>query len=152
MTNRYSCNPRELSQARVTFWCYAVSIPIIIFLFLLPVLRGGTIAFSPITLVYPLIVLFLIYQAYRSLRVLLSTKNTYCETDGERIRGLSIPTPFRRAEPFDIAKSEILGIAKTGVAIGRMRSFEALVLNLQSKQLVLFALDRIDELKKELEQ
>ena len=151
MSNRYNCNPKELTQARVTFWCYVVSIPIIIFLYLLPMIRGEAIVFSPISLIYPAIVLFLLYQGYRSMRVMLSVKSSYCEVTEDRVVGISTPSPFRKAIPFDLERSEILGIAKTNVSIGGIRSFEALALNTKDRQIILFAIERIADLKAELE-
>ena len=52
--------------------------------------------------------------------------------------------------PFDIAKDEILGMAKTTISVGRMRSKSALVLNTQTQKIVLLSIERIDDLKGEL--
>lgn len=137
-------------QSRITFWFYVGSIPIIIFLFMLPYIRAGQFVFNPFSLVYLIIVAVLIFFAYRTMRVLLSTKNSYCVVEEDRVYGVSTPNPYQRAIPFDIRKDEILGIGKTSISVGGMRSHEALVLNTNKQKIILFAIERMDELKKEL--
>ena len=139
-------------QTRITFWFYAGSIPIIIFLFLLPYFRQGSFSFGPYSLVYVAIIAFLIFGAYRALRVMLSVKKSFCVINGDRISGLSTPNPYQKAVPFDIRIDEILGIGKTTVSIGGMRTKDALILNTEKEKIVLLAIDRVEELKSELEQ
>ena len=150
MEQTFSCSRDALRQSRITFWFYAASIPIIIFLFLLPFIRAGSFALSPYSLIYIAIILYLIYSGYRSMRVLLSIKNSHCVVENDRIYGVSTPSPVKKAIPFDIRKSDILSVAKTNVSCGGMRSREALVLNTQDQRIVLFAIERMDELQKEL--
>ena len=151
MENRYNCNPNELTQSRITFWFYVGSIPIIAFLFILPYLKAGTAAFTPFSLVYVGLILVLIYFAYRAFRVMQATRNSYCEIRGDRVSGVSTPNPQQKGEPFDIAKSEILGIGKTMVSVGGTRAYNALLINTQDRKYVLLAIDKIDELRQELQ-
>lgn len=152
MEKRYNCSKSELTQSRITFWFYAVSIPIIIVLFVFRNIVDGVFQFSPFSLIYVAIVLFLGYCGYRAYRVMLSTGKSYCVITDDRISGLSTPSPFKNGIPFDIAKSEIRGIGKTDVSVGGMRMYNALVINTNKQKLVLLAIDRIDEIKEELKQ
>ena len=151
MEKRFDCGRDALMQTRVTFWFYVGSIPIIIFLFLLPYIRQGSFTLGPYSLVYLAIIAFLLFGAYRAMRVMLSVKNSFCVIDGERVYGVSTPNPYQKAIPFDIRKDDIRGIGKTTVSIGGMRTKDALVLNTDNEKIVLLALDRSDELKTELE-
>ena len=101
MEQKYTCNPNELTQSRITFWVYAVSIPIIIFLFLPPFIRTGEFRFSIASIAYIAIIGFLCYQTYRTYCVMHATKNSYCEIKDGRISGVSTPSPsFRRESPL----------------------------------------------------
>lgn len=151
MEQNYFYNKRDLSSARITFWVYAASVPIVIFLYILPALRGGSFELSLFGLILPALILYLIYGSYRTLRVLLSVKNTCCKIDADTVSGVSTPNPFRKSEPFEIRKSDILGIGKTAVPIGGTRELPALVLNTAQHKYVLLAIDRIDELRAALE-
>jgi hypothetical protein len=150
MEKRFSCSKDALRQTRITFWGYAISIPIIIFLFLLPYIRAGAFVLTPFSIIYIGIILFLIYSAYRSLRAMISTKNTYCVIDGDRVYGVSIPNPMKAPVPFDINKNEIRGIGKTTVSCGGMRTQNALVINTDHQKFTVFAIERINELQSEL--
>ena len=152
MEKRYNCSKSERTQSQITFWFYVISTPIIIVLFLLRNLEGGVFRFSPFSLIYIAIVLLLCYCGYRAFRVMLSTKRSYCVITDDRVSGISTPSPFEKGIPFDIAKSEILGIGKTDVPVGGMRTYNALVLNTNNRKIVLFAIDNIEEIKKELTQ
>ena len=152
MEKRFNCSKEALTQTRITFWFYVGSIPIIIFLFLLPYIRQGSFTFGPYSLVYVAIIAFLLFGAYRAMRVMLSVKNSFCVIDGERISGLSTPNPYQKAIPFDIRIGDIRGIGKTMIPVGGMRTKDALILNTDKEKIVLLAIDRVDELKKELGQ
>ena len=110
------------------------------------------IVLSPITLIYPAILLFLLFMTYRTARILLSVKHSYCEVTEDRVCGMSTPSPYKSGIPFDINRTDILGIGKTAVSIGGLRSFEALLLNTDNGRIVLFAIEKPADLKKELEQ
>ena len=105
---------------------------------------------NPFSIIYIGIILFLIYSAYRSLRILLSVKKTCCVIDGDRLYGVSIPNPVKKAVSFDINRNEIRGIGKTTVSCGGMRSQNALVINTNDRKITLFAIERINELQNEL--
>lgn len=151
MEKKFTCNPNELTQARITFGVYAASVPIIIFLYLLPMIRSGQFEFGIVSIAYIAIIGFLVFQTYRTYRVLAATKKSYCLIRDDRIVGVSTPNPFEKAKSFDIARSEVLGIGTTTVPVGGMRAYNALVLNTKNHKYTLFAIDRIDELKKELQ-
>ena len=152
MEKQYGCSKDALTQTRITFWFYAGSIPIIIFLFLLPFIRQGSFQFSPYSLVYIVIIGYLLFGAYRSLRVMLSVKNSHCVISEDRVYGVSTPNPYKQSIPFDIQKGDILGIGKTTISVGGMRTQNALILNTEKEKIVLFAIDRMEELQNELEQ
>lgn len=147
---RFTCSQNALKQTRITFWFYVGSIPIIILLFAIPYIREGQFVFGPLSLVYFAVILFLLYGAYRAMRVMLSTKNTLCVIDGERVYGVSTPSPYQKGIPFDIRKSDILGIGKSMVSTGGTRVQPTLVLNTAREKIVLFAIDRMEELENEL--
>jgi hypothetical protein len=151
MEKRFTSSKDARTQTGITFWFYVGSLPIIAFLFILPFIRAGQFAFSPYSLIYILIFAFLLFSGYRAMRVMQAVKNSYCVIDGERVYGVSTPSPYRSAIPFDIQKKDILGIGKTTVSTGGMRTQEALVLNTETQTIVLFAIDRIKELKDELQ-
>ncbi len=150
MEERYNCNKNELTQSRITFWFYAISLPIIIGLLTMIVLRNGGFQLNFATLGCTAIVLYLLFCTYRSFKVMSATTKSYCVVTSDRISGLSTPSPYREGIPFDIARSEILGIAKSTVPVGGMRTYNALILNTANQKILLLAIDRIDELKKEL--
>ncbi len=150
MEKRYNCNPNELRQSRITFWFYVGSIPIIIFLFLLPYMQQGKFVFGPFSFVYIVIILFLLYSGYRAFRVMKSTQNSHCIVTDTRVSGVSTPNPYKTAIPFDIEKTDILGIGKTTVSVGGMRAYNALVINTKDQKIVLLAIDSPDELKQDL--
>ena len=151
MEKRFTCSKEALTQTRITFWFYVGSIPVIIFLFLLPYIREGSFTFGPMSLIYIAIILFLLFGTYRSMLVMLATKNTLCVIDGDRVYGVSTPSPYKKAIPFDIQRSDIRGIGKTTVSTGGMRTQDALVLNTGREKIILFAIDRMQELQKELD-
>ena len=151
MEKKYQYNPKDLNGAKITFWVYAVCIPIIIFLYLLPIIRTKQFVVSPFSLIYPILTLFLIYQAYKSLLVLRSVKKTYCVVNDDTVSGVSIPNPFKKETPFSIARTDILGVAKSNVSVGTMRPYDVLVINTQNNKYTLFAIDKLEELKKELQ-
>ena len=105
---------------------------------------------NPFSIIYIGIILFLIYSTYRSLRILLSVKETFCVIEGDRLYGVSTPDPIKKAVPFDIKRDEIRGIGKTTVSCGGMRSQNALVINTTDQKITLFAIERINELQNEL--
>lgn len=150
MEKRFTCSKNALTQTRITFWFYAGSIPIIIFLYLLPYIRSGYFGFGPYSLVYFGIIVFLTFGAYRAMRVMMSVKKSFCAIDGERVYGVSTPDPYKNAIPFEIRKSDILGIGESSVSVGGMRTKETLILNTETQKIVLLALDQTDELKDEL--
>ena len=150
MEKRYSCSKDALTQTRVTFWFYVGSIPIIIFLFMLPYIREGGFVFGPYSLVYVIIIAYLLFGAYRAMRVMISVKNSFCVIDGDRVYGVSTPSPYRKAIPFDIQKNEIRGIGKTMISIGGMRTKDALVVNTAHQKIVLLAIERMNDLQNEL--
>lgn len=151
MEKRFKYNQKDLSGARITFWVYAVCIPIIVLLYFLPIIQTKQFVLSPFTLIYPALVLFLLYQGYRSLRVLLSVKKSFCSIEGETVFGVSIPNPFKKESAFRIEKQDILSVAKSSVSVGTMRPYDVLVINTQNTKYTLFAIERLEELKKELE-
>ena len=146
MEKRFNCNKKELTQSRITFWVYAVCIPIIVFLFVLPYIRGISTGFNPFSIIYILIVLYLIFEGYRSLRVLISIKRSYCVVNERLVSGISIQDPVKKGEPFEINRSEILGVGKTKISVGGMRSHNALAVNTKQRKYVLFAIENPDEL------
>ncbi len=150
MEERYHSSNSELRQSRITFWFYVISLPIIIVLLTTLILRSGGFQFNFVTIACGAIVLYLLFCTYRSFRVMTATKGSFCVVTDDRISGISTPSPYKQGEAFDIARSEILGIAKTTVPVGGMRAYNALVLNTAHRKIVLLAIDRIDELKKEL--
>ena len=151
MEKRFDCSKDALTQTRITFWFYVGSIPVIVFLFLLPYIRQGSFTLGLYSLIYAAIIVYLLFGAYRAMRVMLSVKNSFCVIDGERISGVSTPNPYEKAIPFDIRIADILGIGKTTVSIGGMRTKDALILNTEKEKIVLLAIDRVEELKSELE-
>lgn len=151
MEMRFNCNKKELTQARITFWVYAICVPIIVFLFILPYLRGIASGFNPFSIVYILIVLYLCYQGYRSLCVLFAIKRSYCIVKDENFSGISTPDPFKKGKHFEIRKSDILGIAKTTVSVGGMRTHSALAVNTKDQKYILFAIENLNELTDSLE-
>lgn len=151
MEKRFECDRTALRQSRITFWFYVVSIPIIIFLFLLPFIRAGQFVFSPYSIVYIGIILYLIYAGYRSMLVMNSIKHSYCAVEGDRISGVSTPDPYKKAIPFELDRRDILGIGKTTVSAGGMRSYPALVINTADQKIVLLTIEHVDELKQELD-
>ena len=106
--------------------------------------------FSPYSIVYIGIILYLIYAGYRSMLVMNSIKHSYCVVEGDRISGVSTPDPYKKAIPFELDRRDILGIGKTTVSAGGMRSHPALVLNTADRKIVLLSLERTDELIDEL--
>ena len=151
MEERYNSSKNEQTQSRITFWFYVISIPIIIGLLTMMVLRSGGFQFNFATLACVAIVLYLLFCTYRSFRVMTATKNSHCIVTADRVSGISTPSPYKEGIRFDIARSEILGIAKSTVPVGGMRAYNALVLNTADQKIVLLAIDRIDELRKELQ-
>ena len=152
MKQEFSSNPHELAQAKITFWFYAGSIPIIIFLlFVLPAIRKGAFTFSIFTIAYAVLILVLLYLTYRAYRVMHAIQTSRCTLTAETISGVSTPDPFHGSETFTIRREEILGIAKKQINISMTRFFNAIVLNTQNKQYVLFAIERPEELLKELQ-
>ena len=151
MEKRYTCSKDALRQTRITFWVYAGSIPVIIILYLIPYLGGNGVVFSVFSLIYVAVLLYLLFGAYRSMRVMLSAKNSFCTIEGDRVSGVSTPDPYKASISFDISKSDIRGIGKTEISVGGMRTLPALVLNTDQKKIVLFAIDRADELRRDLE-
>ena len=151
MEKRFTCSKEVLSHTRVTFWVYAASTPIVIFLYMLPYIRAGKFVFSPFSLIYVAVAAYLLFGTYRAFRALLSTKKTFCVIDGDRVYGVSTPNPYKKSIPFEILKSDIRGIGKTTVSVGGLRSQPALALNTDHDKVILFAIDRIDELRNELE-
>ena len=147
MEKRFNCSKDALAQTKITFWFYIGSIPIIIFLFMLPFIQAGRFTFSPYSLVYIVIIAFLMYFGYRSMLVMQAVKNSYCIVEGDRVYGVSTPNPYQKGVPFDIQKSEILGVGKTMISTGGMRSQNALQLNTQNQKIVLLAVEQMDELK-----
>ena len=151
MEKRFNCDKNILGHTRITFWVYAICIPIIVFLWALPSIQAGQLTFNPIGLIVcGVILICLIFAGYRAMRVMNSVKNSYCVIDGDRVYGLSTPDPFQKAVPFEIQKSEILGIGKTTVSAGGMRSHDALVINTEKQKIVLLGIERMNELKDEL--
>lgn len=151
MKETYSCNKNELTQSRITFWFYAVSTPIIIVIFIINNIKDGVFQINPFSLVYAAIVIGLAYCGYRAFRVMNATANSQCTVTDERVSGISTPTPYKKGIPFDIAREEILGIGKTTVTVGFMRAYNALAINTQKDKIILLAIDRMDELKAELQ-
>ena len=152
MDKTFSCNQHELAQAKITFWFYVVSIPIIVFLlFILPILRGIAYSFSVFQLFYVALILILLFLTYRSYRVMHAIQISRCTISDDTITGVSTPDPFKKTENFSIKRSDVLGVAKKQVNISMTRYFNAVVLNTHDKQYVLFAIDRADELIEELQ-
>jgi len=120
-------------------------------LFLLPFIRAGQFVFSPYSIVYIGIILYLIYAGYRSMLVMNSIKHSYCAVEGDRISGVSTPDPYKKAIPFELDRRDILGIGKTTVSAGGMRSHPALVINTADQKIVLLTIEHVDELKQELD-
>lgn len=152
MEKKYQCNKNELTQSRITFWFYAASIPIIIAIFVFRNMENGVFRFNQFSLIYAAIVVVLGYFAYRAFRVMNATAKSCCVITDERVSGISTPSPFKSGIPFDIARSEILGIGKKDVPVGGMRVYNGLVINTKDQKIVLLAIDNIDEIKKELMQ
>ncbi len=150
MEKQFGCSRDALRSIRITFWVYVASIPIIVFLFLLPYIRAGAFTVSPYSVIYIAIVIYLLFETYRTTRVMLSIKKSRCVITPDRVTGVSTPNPYKPSIPFDIARDEIRGIAKTTISVGGMRSQKALVLNTETQKIVLLAIDRIDELENEL--
>ena len=108
--------------------------------------------FGTFSFVYFIIAAYLLYSAYRSLRVMRSIKHSYCVIDTDRVYGVSTPDPNEKAIPFDIRRSDICSIEETTVSAAWMRTQSALVLNTQDQKIILLALDRPEELRNELQQ
>lgn len=151
MEQRFACSKDALRQTRIAFGVYSASIPIIIFLFFLPYLLKGSFEFGMFSFVYLLIVLYLVYGAYRSMHAMLAVKHSYCVISGDRIWGVSTQNLSQKAIPFDIPISEIQKIDKATVPGGGMRAQDALVLHTENQKIVLLSLERTDELLKQIE-
>lgn len=151
MEQRFTCSKDALRQARNAFWVYAASIPIIIFLFFLPYILKGSFAFGTFSFVYLVIILYLVYGAYRSMRAMLAIKHSYCVINGDRLYGVNTQSLFQKGNSFDIAVSEIQRIDKTTISAVGMRAQNALILHTDSQKIVLLALERTDELLKLIE-
>ena len=151
MNQTYLTDKHSLRLTRVTFWVYLLSVPIIVLVFAIPYLQGKPFEINLFHLIYLGIVGYLAYQSYKVLRVVLAMKRTRCTVTEETVSGFSIPNPMKKGEEFSIARDEILGIGKKHYSIGTLRSLDMLLLNTKERSYALLSVERMDELKQELQ-
>ena len=146
MEKTFHCNPNEVTQTKITFWFYVASIPVIVFLFLLPNILGRAFQFSLLSLAYVAVLVFLGYGTYRAYVAMRAVKASYCTVTDTRVEGVSTPSAHCAGERFSIERSEIKGAGRNQIAVGMSRFLNAIVINTDTKQYVLLALENEKEL------
>ena len=151
MEHVYHTDRHELNLTRITFWVYLISVPVMLFVVAVPYIQGRPFQFTPFLLIFVGIAGFLLFQTVRILRIILAMKAVSCTVTDETVSGISIPDPKKPRETFSIRRDEILGIGKRNFSVSTMRPVRALMLNTKTHSYVLLNIERMDELKKELE-
>lgn len=151
MEKKFGYDPHVLSLVRITFWVYLVCIPVIAVLNFLPSILYRQMQINMFMIIYILIIAYLIYQTFRVARVLKAIKRSYCVISDHIVKGISTPDPLHTGTPFEIEKESILGVGKTRISIGSIRTFDAVLINTASAQYTIFAAERIKDLCTELQ-
>ena len=146
MEKTFHANPREVTQTKITFWFYVISIPVIAFLLALPYILGRAFQFSILTLAYVAIFAFLVYGAFRAWQVMRAVQASECTVTDTRVEGVSTPDPHRVGEGFSIERSEIKGVGRKQVNITMSKVIDAIAINTDTKQYVLLAMENEKEL------
>lgn len=146
MEKTFQSNPNEVTQTKIAFRFYVISIPIVAFLFLLPYILGSAIRFSPLHLAYVAVIVFVGYGAFRARQVMHAVRASECVVTDTSVEGVNTPDPHRSGERFSINRSEIKSVGRKQIPLSTARSLNAVVINTEHKQYVLLALENEDEL------
>ena len=136
----------------ITFYSHLILIPVMLFLISRPYVTGDAVNTKMgTTILLGLITVYLAWQAFRSLRVLLAIKKARLTITDDVLDGVSLDGINGSCSDFCIRISEVRSVAKTTVELTRTRVYPALVLNTDKRQYTLFALEELDTIKAYIE-